>query len=159
MNPANPFERHLMAAEGFIELGMPLDAAAELEEIDPELRTAPEVLALRIRIYSTLKTYAPMQAIAKALAQRFPDDPQWTVFWAFATRRADCVDAARLILVNAVERLPEVAIFHYNLACYDCQLGALAEAKTRLQRAFALDPRFRLKALKDADLEPLWDSW
>jgi len=60
--------------------------------------------------------------------------------------------------VNAVERLPNVAIFHFNLACYECQLGNLAEAKIRLQRAFELEARYRLRGLGDEDLEPFWGS-
>jgi hypothetical protein len=63
-----------------------------------------------------------------------------------------------IILVNAVERQPDVVGFHYNLACYECWLGNLGEAKTRLKRGFELEARFRLKALEDEDLEPLWDS-
>ena len=39
------FERRTRAAEGFIELGMVLDADAELEEIEPELRTDTQVHA------------------------------------------------------------------------------------------------------------------
>jgi len=94
-----------------------------------------------------------MQSVAKRLALIEPDVPQWTVSWAYAARRADCLDAARLILVNAVDRQPNVAIFHYNLACYECQLGLLDEARVRLQRTFELEPRFKLKALEDEDLE------
>jgi hypothetical protein len=51
-----------------------------------------------------------------------------------------------------------VAIYQYNLACYECQLGNLAEAKTRLQRAFEAEPKYRLRSLEDEDLEPLWTS-
>ena len=46
------------------------------------------------------------------------------------------VGAARLILVNAVERHPDVALFHYNLAYYECRLGNLDEARAR--RSFVL---------------------
>jgi hypothetical protein len=99
-----------------------------------------------------------MQAVAKVLAQREPDNVPWIVSWAYATRRADCLEAARLILVNAVERQPEVAIFHYNMACYECQLGNLQPANDRLKRAFELEPKYRLSALEDEDLEPLWNS-
>jgi len=48
------------------------------------------------------------------------------------------------------------AILHYNLACYECQLGDLGVAKARLRHAFNLDDRFRAKALEDEDLEPLF---
>ncbi len=78
--------------------------------------------------------------------------------WAYATRRADSIEAARLILIDALERLPDAAVLHYNLACYNCQLGDLPLAKRRLKRAFKLDRTFREKALQDPDLEPLWDS-
>ena len=42
--------KHLTAAQGFTELGMFLDANAELEEIDAEVRHFPEVLEVRVRI-------------------------------------------------------------------------------------------------------------
>ena len=47
---------------------------------------------------------------------------------------------------------------HYNLACYECQLGELEVAKARLQHAFKLEAKCRLMALDDDDLAPLWDS-
>ena len=58
----------------------------------------------------------------------------------------------------ALERLPDIAVFHYNLACYECQLGNLEAAKERLALAFRLEPGFRVAALEDRDLEPLWES-
>jgi hypothetical protein len=51
-----------------------------------------------------------------------------------------------------------VAIFHYNLACYMCQLGELEKAKVRLHRAFKLDPGLRVMALDDGDLKLLWEG-
>jgi Tfp pilus assembly protein PilF len=50
-----------------------------------------------------------------------------------------------------------VAIFHYNLACYECQLGDIDGAKERLRRTFEIDADFREIALEDADLKPLWE--
>jgi hypothetical protein len=49
-------------------------------------------------------------------------------------------------------------IFHYNLACYVCQLGDLEKAKQSLHRAFKLDPGMRVMALDDEDLKPLWEA-
>lgn len=37
------------------------------------------------------------------------------MLWAYATRRADSIEAAGVILVNAVEQFPNVAVVHYNL--------------------------------------------
>jgi hypothetical protein len=63
----------------------------------------------------------------------------------------------RLVLLKAVERIPAAAILHYNLACYECQLGDLEVAKARLQHAISLDPACRAMALDDQDLKPLWE--
>ena len=62
--------------------------------------------------------------------------------WAYATRRADSIEAARLILLEAVERIPTAAIFHYNLGCYECQLGDVEVAKVRLEHALKLEPQY-----------------
>ena len=158
MNSFATFKTRITAAEGYIELGMPLEANEELEQIDADQRSHTEVLALRVKIYSALKKWELMQTVAKRLALIDPENVQWTVSWAYATRRADSIEAARIILVNAIERMPDVAILHSNLACYECLLGNLEEAKNRLKRAFEVEPRYRLTALEDEDLEAVWKS-
>jgi hypothetical protein len=54
--------------------------------------------------------------------------------------------------------LENEAAFHFLLACYDCALGHLDVAKEGLQHAFELDSAFRLRALDEPDLVPLWES-
>jgi hypothetical protein len=98
-----------------------------------------------------------MRTVARSLALNDPDEVQWPVSWAYATRRADSIEAARLILLEAVERLPGAAILHYNLACYECQLGEVEVARARLKHAIALEPACRARALEDDDLKPLWE--
>ena len=99
-----------------------------------------------------------MRTVAGRLAAHDPADAQWAISLAYATRRAQSIEAAKCILLEAVERLPEEPILHYNLACYECQLGELEVAKARLAHAFELEPKCRLMALDDGDLAPLWDS-
>jgi len=45
-----------------------------------------------------------------------------------------------------------------NLACYECQLGDLSQARKWLETAFKAGDRKELKrmALADSDLKPLW---
>jgi lipopolysaccharide biosynthesis regulator YciM len=134
--PLSPEDaQHLTAAQGYLTLGMHLEANAELEEIEPDVRRVPEVLEVRMEVYRALQKWDAVQVIARKLAQYDPNDVQWTVSWAYATRRAECLEAAKAILLEAVERLPNVSIFHYNLACYECQLGEIEVAKARLQHA------------------------
>ena len=150
--------RHLTSAEGYATLGMFLDADAELEQIDAEVRHVAEVLTVRLEIYRGLKKWEMMQTIAGRLAANDPDNAQWAISLAYATRRAHSIDAAKCILLEALERLPKEPILHYNLACYECQLGEMEVAKAWLAHAFRLEPKCRLMALDDADLKPLWDS-
>src|SRR4051794_22485509 len=106
MSPAEPYEKHIIAAEGYVELGMHLDANEELEQLEPENRILPAVMAIRIQIYRALEKWELMQTVAKILALHEPGNVQWTVDWAYATRRADSTEAARSILLEAVERIP-----------------------------------------------------
>lgn len=52
----------------------------------------------------------------------------------------------------------DLGIIHYNLACYECQLGHLELAKGHLKRTFEIEKSFRAEALDDPVLKPLWDS-
>ena len=87
-----------------------------------------------------------------------PENAQWSISLAYATRRAQSIEAARRILLEAVERHPGEPILHYNLACYECQLGDIEVTKARLAHAFKLEPKCRLMALDAEDLAPLWDT-
>lgn len=151
-------EQHLEAAQGYIALGMHGDANDELEKIDAFCRRLPEVLAVRLAIYQAAKNWELAQVIAKQLLTDDPDHPQWSISLAYVTRRLESVGAAKSILLEAATLHPNEAIIHYNLACYDCQLGALQSAKDHLKRAFDIQPDCRAMALDDADLEPLWEA-
>ena len=153
-----PDHQYWRASVGYVELGMFQEASDQLENIDPFNRAAPEVLAVRIAVYQGLKKWELMQEIAKRLAESQPDDIQWTISLAYATRRADSIKAAKEILLNAEPKFPKEGIIKYNLACYFCQLGAIEKAKDYLRKTFEIDSSWRLKALDDEDLRPLWDS-
>ncbi|MEO6787980.1 MAG: hypothetical protein ABI318_17790 [Chthoniobacteraceae bacterium] len=99
-----------------------------------------------------------MQTVAKKLTEYDPKNPQWMISWAYATRRAESIEAAKRILLEAVEQHSQHALIHYNLACCECQLGELEVANARLQHALKIDPGKRAMALEDDDLKPLWDE-
>lgn len=153
-----PDRQHWEAAVGYVELHMFSDADAELERIEPFNRAASEVLAVRIAIYHGLKKWELMRGVAKGLAEFQPNDVQWTISLAYATRRADSIQLAKEILLNAESKFSKEAIIKYNLACYCCQLGEIEDAKNYLKKVFEIDSSWRLKALDDEDLRPLWDS-
>jgi tetratricopeptide (TPR) repeat protein len=153
-----PDQQHCQAAIGYVELGMFLDADTELDKIDPINRATPDVLAVRLEIYRGLKKWELMQVVAQRLAEFDPNNIQWIISYAYATRRADSVEAAKKILLAAETRFPNEPVIQFNLVCYECELGNLESAKPYLNRAFKIDPNWRLQALDDPDLEPLWAS-
>src|SRR5438067_7208646 len=154
----SPDKEFFNVAVGYTQLRMFVEANEQLENIDPFNRVAPEVLALRVEIYRGLEKWDLMQQIAQRLHEFSPNDVQWIVSYAYATRRADGLSAARDILVASLPKFPREPILYYNLACYDCQLDRIDSAKENLKRAFEIDSRWRLEAADDKDLKPLWDS-
>jgi predicted Zn-dependent protease len=97
-----------------------------------------------------------MGIVTKQLCKQRPDDPQWPISLAYATRRAHSLDRAFGILMGAVEYFPEDAIMQFNLACYEAQLGNVEAAHQRLDRLIDRKPAFLDLALGDSDLEMLW---
>lgn len=157
-SPRSDIARHLRSAQGYFELGMFVEAANEMERISPEDRVHPAVLAYRYAIYSELEKWTHAEEVARHLAKIFPGDPGWWVSWAYSTRRCRSIQEANPILLEAEKLHPQHAIIQFNLGCYACQLGEMEEAKHRVSAAISLDGKFRLKALDDPDLEPLWDE-
>ena len=151
----NPFDRHLQAAQGFLDLGLPLDAHEELEEIEPELRHLSEVLAIKVPIFKALAQWELMEVVAKELCIRHPDDPGWLLSLADAIRRGRSLQEGMQVLVQAAMRFPEEAMLFYTVACYQAQLGYLDAARGRLADAVRLDPACRELARGEEDLDPL----
>lgn len=151
-------EHHLRAAQGYIELGMFVEAANELECIAPEDRVHPSVVPYRYVIYSAMEKWDLAAATAGLMAKLHPEDPEWWIRWAYSTRRCQSIQDARQILLDAERLHPQHAMIQFNLGCYACQIGNLEEAKSRVAAAISLDGKYRAMALDDPDLEPLWDE-
>lgn len=151
------FSRHITAAQGFVDLGMFLDANGELEEIRPEMRDRSEVLAVRVRIYRALENWDLMDTVAGTLALRHPDNDQLVVDWAFARRRSQSPEAAFFILQEAERNHPAGNRIQYELARYECETGAIETARQRLKQLFERDPAWRTTMIDDPAFERIWD--
>lgn len=149
--------QHLLAAEGYLDLGMYREAGLELEALEPACFALEETLVLQLCVYAGLKQWKFAHELATTLSEQDPDNPQWTIWAASATCRLQSVEAAKGILLEAVKTHPDNANIHYNLSCYETRLNHFRKAHRHLARAIQLDPRFRAVAMDDADLEPLWE--
>lgn len=148
--------RRLLAAEGYLDLGMYAEAAAELSELDPACFALEETLVLQLCVYAGLHQWQQAHELAAALAKQDPQNPQWAIWSASAACRLQSVEAAKGILLEALVSHPDNANIHYNLSCYETRLQHYHKAQRHLARAIQLDPRFKMVAMDDADLEPLW---
>ncbi len=149
-------ERCLEATVGYIALGMHEDAWDELENLPPEFRADDVVLALRIEILQGLRKWESCRVLAESLAKASPENPDWWLAWSFAIRREQSVEAAQVVLRKAAALHPDVGLIAYNLACYACVLGDIAEARELLKRAVLMDEAFEKMALEDPDLDAIF---
>lgn len=148
-----PDLHHLDAAIGWLGLGLPGDALAELHAIAPGLQNHPDVLEVRWELFAREQNWA---AALRAAEQLVADAPQRASGWlhrAYAVRRAPGGDVAQAqeVLLPAAEKFSDEPTIFYNLACYACQLGNLDAARGWLERALAVAGKVPIQAMALAD--------
>jgi Flp pilus assembly protein TadD len=143
---------------GYLELGMVEAAAAEFSKIDIGLHGDSEVLKVSLCLFHEQEDWEATRRVAAQLCQREPSIPAWWITFAYATRRAENLEAAEAILLVAVKLHPNEPTIQFNLGCYACQRGDLVMAKAYVARAIALDAQFLTTAKNDPDLKALQDT-
>jgi predicted Zn-dependent protease len=161
MNPFSLEEIHrLRAAEGWIGLGDWRSANEELEAIAPELHGHPWVLHRRWDVYSLSNDWDLALGVAEVLTRLEPEDKRGWLHKSFALHELKRTNEARDNVLAVLDKFPDYSVMRYNLACYECRLGNLAEARKRLAEAFALPggTELRAGAMDDPDLRELWNQ-
>lgn len=148
----------LSHVQGYLGLGMVAEAAAEFELLSPTDRDTTPALTLRIAICQEQQDWPSLRDASIELVRRVPDQVGGWITWAYAVRRAESILAAEEVLRIAETKHPREPTIQFNLGCYACQLGDLAEARRRVEHAIALDKDFRELAGTDPDLAPLRDT-
>jgi Tfp pilus assembly protein PilF len=141
--------------QGYLELGLVGEAAAELRHIPVTERREPAVLGARMAVLQAQEKWGPLRQAARAFVRRMPDDPAGWITWAYAARRSISLEAAEEILRTAVLRHPQEATIHFNLGCYASVRGDQKAASHHVARAIAIDPAFKELAATDPDLTGL----
>jgi len=157
-----PDTHYFLAAIGWLELGNPAEAGAELAQISPAQQEHPDVLEVRWSISAEQRRWEEGLQIAQALLRRAPKRSSGWLHRAYALRRVPQggLQQAWEALLPAFDKFPKEPIIPFNLACYACQMRQLDAARDWLQRAMAISGKEKIKpmALKDSDLEPLWEE-
>jgi len=150
------FVQHLIAAQGYIELEMFEAAADELEQIDPQRRELPAVLACSVAVYTSMENWVLAERAAGQMVKLRPSLPECWVHWAYSAGCCQSLKVARKILMDAEKLHPQNAMIQFHLGIYAGNVGDRDEAKSRLMAAITMDEKFRQVALDDPNLESLW---
>ncbi len=140
-------------ATGFLELGLPEDALAELEDVPDAIGHSSLIQHLRVDAFFRLQRWAEAATICEPKLREEPGDPAWWIQCAYALRRAESIRRAEETLRAALEHHPDHSLIHYNLACYACVEGREEEARALFEKAAEEDIDLYLKMAKgDPDL-------
>src|SRR5215210_3485386 len=154
---SDDLQRPLMAADGYLYLGLPDEALCELESIGPEYDHEAPVMRARIRVLLHLKRWKDAHRLAEVGNDIYPEENEFTVQRAFALHQMQKGGDAVRVLLSAPEWIRRTGILHYNLACYEAQLGDITTARQSTQAAIEINASFKKNAKQDPDLERLWN--
>jgi len=157
-----PDTHYLAAALGWLELGNPHEAKAELAKISSDNAHHPDVLEISWRVFAEQNNWEAALGVARSLVQHYPQNANGWLHQAYSLRRTPDggLAAAWEALLPAADGFPQEPTIPYNLACYSCQLGNMEEARKWFRIALDRGDKSRLKwmALNDGDLKPLWEE-
>lgn len=156
---------HLDVAEGWLGFGHVIEAEKELRQISLAMQRHPVVLEVRWNMWAKAECWDDCVKIAQELIDLMPDNTFGWIHRSYALHEQDLTGTARMYLLPAVARFPDDITIRYNLACYECVLGNMEEAKLHLTAAFNLAlqqdcaQEWKEQMLGDEDLKPLWGIW
>lgn len=142
----------LQAATGWLELGLPSEALMELESLPSNVRNRRDVLEVRLAAQMVSQSWNPASDTARLLCLKAADEPVFFLRAAFCLHETGDTLAACNWLLRGPKTLFEMAIFHYNLACYLWTLGQADRARSHLKQAISMDESFIETAREDRDL-------
>src|SRR5678816_3123958 len=155
---APPDCHYVDAAMGWLELGNPSEALAELSHVSKQLSNDPLVLETKWQILARTDRWNESLPVAKTFCEVAPAVPQGWLHQAVSLYRLNRTKEAWELLLPMAEKFPKSWVIAYDLACYACQLDSVEEGRRWLRKAFKLhEPaEVKLLALADPDLKVLW---
>lgn len=142
----------LQAAAGWLELGLPDEALIELQALPPEVQALRGPLELKLEAQMTQGQWNSGSETARLLCLKVADEPEFFLRAAYCLHETGDSQAACNQLLKGPKALFEMAVFHYNLACYLWTLGEGDRAHDHLKQAITMDESFLESALEDKDL-------
>lgn len=149
--------RTLRAASGWLELGLADEALVELQSLSTSEQTQRDALELKLAAEMDQELWNVASETARLLCIKEENEPEFFLRAAFCLHETGDTLAACNQLLRGPKSLFEMAIFHYNLACYLWTLGEAARARSHLKTAITMDATFAEAAREDRDLAGIGD--
>jgi tetratricopeptide (TPR) repeat protein len=151
-------QRKFSSINGWIDLKNYSEAAEELNNLEPRLKSTVHFVKAWIRIYSATEAWTNVELMCATLLKHAPDDAFGIRHLAEAFhRQGQHVEAISKLgeLLSNVDRRQAPTIL-YDLARYFCAAGQLKEARECLRKAVEADESLKKTANEDPAFEKLW---
>lgn len=142
----------LRAASGWLELGLADEALYELQSLPAEVQMLRGPLELKLAAQMDCEQWNTASETARLLCLKAEDVPEFFLRAAFCLHETGDTLAACNQLLRGPKELFDMAIFHYNLACYLWTLGDGPRARSHLKQAIEMDETYLESAREDRDL-------
>lgn len=148
----NENERVIMAAHGYLELGMFRQVWEELQTLPAELLGRSDVIEILVLSLMGEKRWDEALKLAQHLRSEMPGEPSGFIHEAFCLHELGRTREALDLLLQGPPILRGKAIFFYNVGCYHARLGEYKKAMSMLEQSFKMDASFKKSARRDPDL-------
>jgi tetratricopeptide (TPR) repeat protein len=148
-------ERRILAAQGYVELGLYSEAREELSQLPPESADRTDVIELLVLCFMSEKRWAEGLALTQKLRELEPKEPGGFIHAAYCLHELGQTHEALDLLARGPAVLRTKPVYYYNVGCYLACLGQDEKALQLLEQSFEMDGSLRSHARKDPDLDGL----
>jgi len=151
----NDHDRIIVAAQGYVELGLFDEARRTLRPLPREAFERADVIELGLHCLMGEHRWSEALAAAYELCAAAPKEPGGYIHAAYCLHELNRTAEALEVLQNGPKTLRSKSVYFYNLGCYNARLGQIDHALRFLEIAFEKDKSLRRLARKDPDLAAL----
>lgn len=149
------WDRRIVAAQGYVELGLHDEARVELLALPPEQKNRVDVIEIRVLCHMQDQQWAEALKLSQKLCRLQPEEPGGYIHAAFCLHELGRTEEALDLLSRGPSSLRTKPVYYYNLGCYLARLGQEDKALQLLKQSFEMDGDLRRDARRDPDLHNL----
>lgn len=148
----NPHDRSILAAQGYLELGMFQDVWRELNTLPADRLSRADVMEIFVLSLMGERRWDDALTLARQLREKQPEEPGGFIHEAYCLHELGRTQEALDLLLDGPPSLQERAVFFYNAGCYHARLGDFTAALVMLEKSFEMDGNLKKSARRDPDL-------